>query len=252
MDQHSEQQPVTNRPYGMPPLDNRAFGISISAENARFMSRVYGWMTGGLCLTGAVAWNVAGNPELVRAIFGNRLLFWALIIAQLGAVFALAGIMNRINAATATLIYILYAGLTGLTLSAIFLTYTGSSIAEVFGVTAFSFAGLSGFGLVTKRDLGPVGSFCVMGLFGLVGFGLLSMFFPSLMSGGGSFVFSIVGIIVFAGLTAYDTQKIKSMNAPGAEGTDVERKGAILGALMLYLDFINLFLSLLRLTGRRR
>jgi hypothetical protein len=216
------------------------------------MSRVYGWMTGGLCLTGAVAWNVSGNPELVQTIFGNRLLFWGLIIAQLGAVAALSGLINRISGLTATLIYFLYAGLTGLTLSSIFLVYTNSSIAEVFGVTAFGFAGLSGFGFVTKRDLGPVGSFCMMGLFGLVGFGLLAMVFPSLMTGGSSFVFSVVGIVVFAGLTAYDTQKIKEMNTPGNEGTDAGRKTAIFGALRLYLDFINLFLSLLRLTGRRR
>jgi len=199
-----------------------------------------------------VAWNVAGDPALVQTIFGNRMLFWALIIAQLGAVAALSFLINKISGAVATVIYILYAALTGLTLSSIFLLYTGSSIAQVFGVTAFGFAGLSFFGLVTKRDLGPVGSFCMMGLFGLIGFGLLSMFFPSLMGAGGSFVFSIVGIIVFAGLTAYDTQRIKAMNVPGSEGTDGARKTAIFGALTLYLDFINLFLSLLRLTGRRR
>lgn len=241
-----EQQPVGN-------MGNLAFGAaSIAAENARFMSRVYGWMTGGLCLTGAVAWNVAGNPELVQTIFGNRPLFWGLIIAQLGAVVVLSWLINRINALTATLIYLLYAGLTGLTLSSIFLAYTGSSIAQVFGVTAFGFAGLSGIGFVTKRDLGPVGSFCAMGLFGLVGFGVLSMFLPSLRSEGANFGFAVVGIIVFAGLTAYDTQKIKAMNVPGSEGTDAGRKSAIFGALRLYLDFINLFLSLLRLMGRRR
>jgi len=234
-------------------MEQLAIGQSaIAAENARFMSRVYGWMTGGLCVTGAVAWNVAGDPALVQTIFGNRMLFWALIIAQLGAVAALSFLINKISGAVATVIYILYAALTGLTLSSIFLLYTGSSIAQVFGVTAFGFAGLSFFGLVTKRDLGPVGSFCMMGLFGLIGFALLSMFFPSLMGAGGSFVFSIVGIIVFAGLTAYDTQRIKAMNVPGSEGTDGARKTAIFGALTLYLDFINLFLSLLRLTGRRR
>ncbi len=216
------------------------------------MSRVYGWMTAGLCLTGAVAWNVAGNQDLVREIFGNRLLFWALIIAQLGAVFALAWAINKISAFAATLIYFVYAGLTGITFSGIFLVYTGSSIAEVFGVTAFGFAGLSGVGFLTKRDLGPVGSFCTMGLFGMVGFALISMFVPSLMGGAGGFVFSIVGIVVFAGLTAYDTQKIKAMNVAGDEGTDMGRKKAIFGALTLYLDFINLFLSLLRLMGRRR
>jgi len=248
-----EQQPLGNQPFGNQSLGNQAFGpTSVAAENARFMSRVYTWMTGGLCITGIVAWNVSGNPELVQAIFGNRLLFWGLVIAQLGAVAVLAGLINRISALTATLIYFLYAGLTGLTLSGIFLVYTGSSIAEVFAVTAFGFAGLSGVGYVTKRDLGPVGSFCMMGLFGLVGFSLLSMFLPSLMTQGSSFVFSIVGIIVFAGLTAYDTQKIKGMNAPGDEGNDAGRKKAIFGALTLYLDFINLFLSLLRLTGRRR
>ena len=248
-----EQQPFGNQSLSNPAMGSQNLGLaSLAAENARFMSRVYGWMTGGLCLTGAVAWNVAGNPGLVQMIFGNRLLFWGLIIAQLGAVVVLSGLMNRINGLTATLIYLLYAGLTGLTLSSIFLAYTGSSIAQVFGVTAFGFAGLSGFGLVTKRDLGPVGSFCMMGLFGLVGFGVLTMFFPSLMTAGASFVFSIAGIIIFAGLTAYDTQKIKAMNTPGNEGTDAGRKTAIFGALRLYLDFINLFLSLLRLTGRRR
>ena len=223
---------------------------TISVENARFMSRVYGWMTAGLCLTGAVAWNVSGNPELVQSIFGNRLIFWALIIAQLGAVAALSGLINRISGLTATIIYFLYAGLTGLTLSSIFLVFTGSSIAQVFGVTAFGFLGLSVMGFVTKRDLGPVGSFCMMGLFGLIGYGLLSMFFPSLMGSGGSFVFSIIGIVVFAGLTAYDTQRIKQMNVAGND--DAGRKQAIVGALTLYLDFINLFLSLLRLMGRRR
>jgi uncharacterized protein len=239
-----------------PSLDPRfrqAYGLGpLTVENARFMSRVYGWMTGGLCLTAAVAWEVSGSPAMVQAIFGNRLLFWALIIAQLGAVAALSGLINRINGATATLIYFLYAGLTGLTLSGIFLAFTGASIAQTFFVTAFGFAGLSGFGYVTKRDLGPVGSFCMMGLFGMVGFALLSMFFPSLMGPGSSFVFGIIGIIVFAGLTAYDTQKIKAMNVPGDEASDAGQKKAIFGALMLYLDFINLFLSLLRLTGRRR
>jgi FtsH-binding integral membrane protein len=247
------QSPFGNPSFGNQSLSNQGFGLaSMAAENALFMSRVYGWMTGGLCLTGLVAWDVSGNPQLVQTIFGNPALLWGLIIAQLGAVLALSWLINRISGAVATLIYVLYAGLTGLTLSSIFLVYTGSSIAEVFAVTAFGFAGLSGFGFVTKRDLGPVGSFCMMGLFGLVGFGLLSMFFPRLMTAGASFVFSIVGIIVFAGLTAYDTQKIKGMNVPGTEGTDAGRKSAIYGALRLYLDFINLFLSLLRLMGRRR
>jgi len=225
---------------------------AIGAENARFMSRVYGWMTLGLSVTGVIAWRVGQDQALVTSLVTNRLLFWVLIIAQFGAVLALSGLIQKMNAATATAIYLVYAALTGLTLSVIFFVYTASSIAQVFGLTAFSFAGLSGFGYVTKRDLGPVGSFCIMGLFGMVGFSLISMFFPSLMTGGSSFVFSIVGIVVFAGLTAYDTQRIKAMNVPGNAGSGEERKLAIHGALALYLDFVNLFLSLLRLTGRRR
>ena len=243
---------MSNQPFGAPPVRSEGYGAgSISVENARFMSRVYGWMTAGLCLTGVVAWEVAGNPGLVRAIFGNQIFFWGLFIAQLGAVIVLSAAINRLSGAAATAIYFVYAALTGLTFSAIFLAYTGSSIAQVFGITAFSFAGLSVFGLVTKRDLGPVGSFCMMGLFGLIGFYVLSMFFRSLMSEGAVFVTSILGIIIFAGLTAWDTQRIKNMNVASMDG-EQQRKGAIMGALMLYLDFINLFLSLLRLTGRRR
>lgn len=224
----------------------------VSAENARFMSRVYTWMTAGIILTGLVAWNVGQNEQLAVTMITNRALFWALVIAQLGAVFVLSALMGRLSAMVAAIIYFAYAGLTGLTLSVIFLVYTTSSIAQVFGVTAFAFAGLSAFGAVTKRDLGPVGSFCTMGLFGLVGFYVLSWIFPSLMGGQASFVLSIVGLIVFAGLTAYDTQKIKTMNIIGNEGTDADRKEAIFGALTLYLDFINLFLNLLRLMGNRK
>lgn len=201
-------------------------------------------MTAGLSVTGIVAWSVGRNEELALAVVQNRPLFWALVIAQLGAVIFLSTMIRRLSAVSAALIYSAYAALTGVTLSVIFLMYTGESIVQVFGLTAFSFAGLSAFGFATKRDLGPVGSFCAMGLFGMIGFGLLSVLFPSLMTAGASFVYSLVGIVVFAGLTAYDTQKIKAMRADG--------NGAIHGALTLYLDFINLFLSLLRLMGKRR
>ncbi|HEY4359966.1 MAG TPA: Bax inhibitor-1/YccA family protein [Bryobacteraceae bacterium] len=242
----------TDIPYDPRFRNPRYVEQPFAADNARFMSQVYGWMTGGFCLTAAVAWNVSGNPALVQAIFGNRVLFWALIIAQLGAVVALSAAINRMSGFTATVIYLLYAGLTGLTLSGLFLAFTGASIAQTFLVSGFGFAGLSAVGYLTKRDLGPVGSFCTMGLFGLVGFALLSMLFPSLMGAGGSFIFAIVGIIVFAGLTAYDTQNIKALNVPGDAASDAGRKKAVFGALTLYLDFINLFLSLLRLTGQRQ
>jgi FtsH-binding integral membrane protein len=224
----------------------------IEAETARFMTRVYTWMVAGLALTGAIAWRIGQDEILAATIVGNKLLFWGLVIAQLGAVIVLAALIERVNSTVAALIYFAYAALTGATLSSIFLTYTTESIGQVFGLAAFSFAGLSAFGFVTKRDLDPIGSFCMMGLFGMVGYGLISLFFPSMMGSRASFVYSVVGVIVFAGLTAYDTQKIKSMNIIGNESTDEDRKEAIFGALTLYLDFINLFLKLLQLFGKRK
>jgi len=215
------------------------------------MSKVYLWMTTGVCLSGIVAYNVGNNPAMIEAIFANRGVFWMLIIAQFGAVMFLSFALQRMSALTATLTYLTYAALTGLTFSSIFMVYTNESIAAVFGLSAFSFAGLSSFGFVTKRDLGPVGSFCMMGLFGMVGFSILSIFFPDMLGGVSGQVYSAIGIVVFAGLTAYDTQKIKSMGLRGGSADD-EHKGAIFGALTLYLDFINLFISILRLVGNRR
>ena len=224
----------------------------IAAENARFMTKVYTWMTFGIFLTAIIAYYVASTPSLIMAVVTNKVLFYGLIIAQLGAVFGLSAFINKISAMAATFIYLLYASLTGITLSTIFLAYTASSIQGAFFVTAFSFAGLSLFGYVTKKDLGPLGTFVHMGLWGLIGFSIMSWIFPSLMGPVSSRVFSIVGVIVFAGLTAYDTQKIKQMNIIGNEGTEEDKKETILGALTLYLDFINLFLMILRLMGGRR
>ena len=153
---------------------------------------------------------------------------------------------------TATLVYLLYAGMTGLTLSVIFLVYTQESIQSAFFLTSFGFAGLSLFGYVTKRDLGPIGTFCHMGVWGLIGFGILSMFFPGMMGSTMGMVYNLCGVLIFAGLTAYDTQKIKNSNILGNEGTEEDHKETIYGALTLYLDFINLFLHLLRLMGSRR
>lgn len=224
----------------------------IAAENARFMSRVYSWMTFGVAITGIIAFQISQNADLAMAIVTNRVLFYGIVIAQLGAVIGLSMLMPRINSWTAAGIYTVYAALTGVTLSTIFLVYTSSSIAQVFALTACSFGGLSVFGFVTKRDLGPVASFCMMGLFGMVGFGLISLFFPSLMSEVTSKVYGAVGVVVFAGLTAYDTQRIKQLNILGGQNVEGARKAAIFGALTLYLDFVNLFLSLLRITGKRR
>jgi len=231
--------------------------VSLTTPNAaveisRFMSRVYGWMTLGILMSGLVAWQVAQNPDFALSIIQNRPVFWTLFILQLGSVMFLTGAINRISSTVAGFIYFAYAALTGLTLSVIFLMYTGSSILSMFILTAGAFGGLSLFGYVTKRDLGPVGSFCMMGLFGMVGVSIISIFFPSIMAGTGSTIFGMIGVLVFAGLTAYDTQKVKGYHQLGNEGTESDKKGAIIGALMLYLDFINLFLSLLRIFGRRR
>ncbi len=226
--------------------------IAIQEENARFMSKVYSWMCGGILLSGSVAHFVASSPEASAMVLGNRIIFFGLIIAQLAAVFSFSMLLKKISASAATLLYLSYCALSGMTLSVIFLVYTQQSILNVFAITAFSFGGLSAFGYFTKKDLGPLGAFCMMGLFGLLGYYLISLFFPSMMGEKAQKITGIIGVIIFAGLTAYDTQKIKASNILGNEGTDEDKKEAIHGALILYLDFINLFLHLLRLMGRRR
>lgn len=223
----------------------------LTYSNATFMSRVYFWMMMGLVITGLVAYEVASTPDVVNYLFSRSYLVIGLIILQLGAVVALSAAINRMSTMLAASIYILYTALTGLTFSAIFLVYTAESISQVFFITAFAFTGLSVFGFVTKRDLGPLGSFCMTGLFGLIGFILVGMLFPSIMTNAVSLTINTLGILIFAGLTAYDTQKIKSYNSPDASADEL-RKRSIHGALTLYLDFINLFLNLLRLFGQRR
>jgi len=226
--------------------------VAISQENARFMSSVYRWMTAGILITALISSYLGTNQEYVMEMVQNRALFYMLLFAQLGCVLFLSVAIKRVSSTTALLIFLAYSALTGVTLSTIFLIYTHDSIASVFFTTAIAFAGLSFFGYVTKRDLGPIGAFCGMALFGLIGWAILSFFFPSMMNSTGQMAYSIIGVVVFSGLTAYDTQKIKAMNVIGNEGTDEDRKEAIFGALILYLDFINLFLSLLRLMGDRR
>ncbi|WP_408096001.1 Bax inhibitor-1 family protein [Peredibacter sp. HCB2-198] len=218
---------------------------------SQYMSKVYLWMTMGILLTGFVAYGVSTSEEILSMILTNKILFWGLIIAEFALVIFLSAGINKMNSLTATAMFLLYAAINGATLSIFSLVYTSESIQSAFFTTTVAFAGLSAFGFVTKRDLGPVGSFCTMGLFGLVGFGLLSIFFPSLMGTTASKIYGLVGIIVFAGLTAYDTQAIKNM-APSARDSEQFQKGAVLGALKLYLDFINLFLFILRMSGDRR
>ncbi len=226
--------------------------LNIELENSRFMSGVYRWMTMGILLTAVISFFVGNSRSMVEAILTNKILFYGLLIGEIGLVIFLSAAINKLSALSATLIYLFYSALNGMTLSIIFLIYTQDSIFSVFLTTAVAFGGLSAFGYVTKKDLGPIGTFCTMGLWGLIGFGLLSFFFPSLMSARTSWVYNVIGLIIFSGLTAYDTQKIKKSNIIGNEGTEEDHKETILGALTLYLDFINLFLFLLRLMGGRR
>ncbi len=220
-------------------------------ETSNYMSKVYLWMSLGIFITALTAYAVATNDELLYTVVTNKILFYGLIFAEFGLVIWLSAGINKMNSMMATGMFILYAAINGITLSIFSMIYTSESIQSAFFTTTISFAGLSAFGFITKRDLGPVGSFCTMGLFGLFGFSILSIFFPSLMGTMTSQIFGLVGIIVFAGLTAYDTQIIKKM-APSSRNSEAYQKGAIIGALKLYLDFVNLFLFILRFGGNRK
>ena len=223
----------------------------IQQEKLGFMSNVYGWMTFGLCLTALASAATLGSPQLLQIVFGTRFVLMGLMIFELALVWYLSARINKLSPVMAKSIFCFYSLLSGVTLSVVALAYTRSSIESAFFLTAFSFGGLSLFGFATKKDLGPIGSFCTMGLFGLIGFGLISMFFPSLMTETSSKIFSMVGVLVFAGLTAYDTQVIKSMRNQ-ITSENQANQFVILGALRLYLDFINLFLMILRLVGGGR
>jgi FtsH-binding integral membrane protein len=203
----------------------------------------------GLGLTGFVAFYVSNSESLMSLIFGNQLIFFGLIIAELVLVFSLAGRAHKMQASTATGMFVLYAALNGATLSAIFLIYTKSSITSTFFICAATFVACSIYGMTTKRDLTSLGGFMTMGLIGII---IASDLF--IRSSGMNMIISYIGVIVFVGLTAYDTQKLKTMALSQPDGLEagVVRKGAILGALSLYLDFINLFLMLLRILGSSR
>lgn len=222
----------------------RSASAVIVKQNA-LIRQVYAWMGAGLAITAFMALVTLSSPALLNAVIGNRLLFFGLMIGELALVFTLSGAINRMSAATATLIFMAYSALNGVTLSIVALVYTADSIASTFVVTAGMFGAMSVYGYVTKRDLTSWGSFLFMGLIGVVIASVVNIF---LANSTVAWVLSGAGVIVFTGLTAYDTWKIKEMSAQGTEG----RKPAILGALTLYLDFINLFLMLLRFTGNRR
>jgi uncharacterized protein len=212
-----------------------------------FLWKVYGWMAVGLGLTALVAFAVAGSPDLLRVLIGNRLVFFALVIAELGLVFFISARADRLAPGTAAGLFAFYSALNGVTLSVILLAYTGESVTMTFVVTAGMFGALALFGSTTKRSLAGAGQFFMMGLVGLILASIIGMFWHNDAL---QFLISTVGVIVFTGLTAWDAQRLKQMAATVPE----ERMGsyAVVGALALYLNFINLFLMLLRLLGGRR
>lgn len=215
-----------------------------------YMRQVYQWMTVGLALTAVTALAITSSPQAQMAILTNKILFWGLIIAEFGLVIALSAAVQRMSALMATGAFALYSVLSGATLSVIFVVYPIGSIANAFFVTAGTFLAMSIYGTVTKRDLTAMGSFLIMGLFGIIIAMIVNIFLKSTMM---DFVISCLGVLIFTGLTAYDTQKLRAFgaNTPLDDATAV-RRGVILGALTLYLDFINLFLMMLRLFGGNR
>ncbi len=220
--------------------------VAEAEKVSAFLWKVYAWMCIGLALTAVVAYTVAGTPTLVRAITGNPILFFGLVIVQLGLVFFLSARATSMTPQAAAGLFALYAALTGVTMSVILLAYTGESIATTFVVTAGMFGALALWGSTTKRSLAGLGQFMFMGLIGIILASIVGFFWQSDAL---QFLISVVGVIVFTGLTAYDAQRLKGMALALPDG---QLAGyAITGALALYLDFINLFLMLLRFTGRR-
>ena len=212
-----------------------------------YMSHVYGWMTVGLLLTALVAWFASSNLALIQLLSKGM---WVLLIAELALVFVISGMINRLSGAAATTLFMLYSVLNGCTFSIYFKVYTSSSIASVFFITAGMFGALAFYGYTTKRDLSGFGRFLFMGLIGLVIASLVNMFTHSdpLM-----WAITYIGVFVFAGLTAYDTQKLKELgDGLPQDDQNIFRRYVILGALQLYLDFINLFIMLLRIFADRR
>lgn len=221
----------------------------VAEQLGRFFTKVYTWMALGLALTGFVAAYLFSQPSMMAAILGNTVNVMLLVIVELALVFILSARIQKLRVPTAMGMFIAYAALNGVLFSTIFLAYTGQSIAQVFFITAGTFGAMSVYGYVTKKDLTRIGQLAVMALFGLIIAMVVNFFFRSEVF---SFLTSIIGVVIFVALTAYDTQKLKRLALEVPEGSEAYTKGAIIGALALYLDFINLFLMLLRLLGRRR
>ena len=223
--------------------------LSLSAAFPVLMRKVYVWMTLALVLTGVTAYGVATSPGIMMAIATNKILFFGLIIAEFALVFGVSGAINRLSLTTATLMFVAYSVINGALLSFLFLAYTMSSITSVFFITAGTFAVMAFIGYTTKKDLTSIGRMLFMAHIGIIIATLVNMFVGST---GLSMIISYVGVLIFVGLTAYDSQKIKEMLVVAGDHGEAGQKLALLGALTLYLDFINLFIYLLRIFGQRR
>lgn len=221
----------------------------VSLAFPALMRKVYVWMTLALVITGFTAFGIAENPGLVYTIVTNRLLFWGLIIGEFALVMAIYGAIGKLSATAATLLFVLYSIVNGATLSVIFLAYTMTSIASVFFITAGTFAVMAFIGYTTKTDLTSFGKMLMMGLIGIILATVVNIFIGSSML---NMIVSYVGVVVFVGLTAYDSQKIKNLLYQVDNMSEEAQKLALLGSLTLYLDFINLFLMLLRIFGGNR
>jgi uncharacterized protein len=225
----------------------QAEAAQIDVGLRQYMLRVYNYMASGLALTGIVALVVASVPELRNVVLFTPLK-WVFMLAPIGVVFYMSAKIDSMRAQTASTLFWVYAGLMGASLASVFLVFTGASVARVFFITAAAFAGLSLYGYTTKKDLSAFGSFLIMGVWGILIAGLVNIFLQSTML---HFVMSAAGVLIFAGLTAYDTQNIKQMYWEG-DHSEVASKKAVFGALQLYMDFINLFMFLLQFLGARR
>lgn len=223
--------------------------FAMSTAFSALMRKVFIWMALALVVTGVTAYGVATTPSLLIAIVTNKALFWGLIIAELALVFAVSGAINRLSLATATLLFVLYSVVNGATLSVIFLAYSMPAIIQTFFITAGTFGVMALVGYTTKTDLTSLGKLLFMALIGLVIATVVNMFVGST---GFDYILSYVGVLIFVGLTAYDTQKIKQMCMQAPDAGEHMQKLALLGALSLYLDFINLFLYLLRIFGNNK
>jgi FtsH-binding integral membrane protein len=225
-------------------------GVAYRSKEATFITKVYGWMTVGLVITAVVALYTAGNEAMLQFIYGRPFVLIGLILAEFALVIGLGAAIGRMSAPVAAAMFLIYSAINGLTLSAVFIVYQLGSIGTVFFITAGTFGTMSIVGWVTRKDLTGIGNLCIMGLVGVILASVANWF---LQSSALYWAITYIGIAVFVGLIAYDTQKLKILGAQlGYSNSALARKAAILGALSLYLDFVNLFLLLLRLFGRRR